>query len=201
MTATRRGRVVVLASGSGTNFQALVDASTSGRLAADVVALITDQPGARAVERAALAEIEAMAVQRRAGEPRAAYDTRLADTVAGFEPDLVVLAGWMRLLTMQFLGRFPDRVVNLHPALPGEFPGTDAIERALSASRQLGLRRTGVMVHFVPDEGMDDGPLIASVEVEIRADDTIESLAERVHAAEHDLLVRAVADVLAPGLH
>jgi len=188
--------VVVLASGSGSNFQALVDASASGALIADVVALVTDQPGAYALQRAALAGVEAVTLQRQAGELRADFDGRLADIVAGFEPDLVVLAGWMRLLTTAFIGRFPDRVVNLHPALPGEFPGTNAIERALEAAQRLGLHRTGVMVHRVPDEGMDDGPLIASVEVEIRSDDTIESLAERVHAAEHELLVTAVTAVL-----
>jgi len=196
VTGTRRGRLVVLASGSGSNFQALVDASASGALIADVVALVTDQPGAYALQRAALADVEAVTLQRHAGELRADYDGRLAETVAGFEPDLVVLAGWMRLLTMAFIGRFPDRVVNLHPALPGEFPGANAIERALEAAQRLGLRRTGVIVHRVPDEGMDDGPLIASVEVEIRSDDTIESLAGRVHAAEHELLVTAVTAVL-----
>lgn len=197
MTSTRRGRVVVLASGSGSNFQALVDGSRSGALDADIVALVTDRPGAFACQRAALADVEAVIIQRASGEPRADYDFRLADTVAGFEPDVVVLAGWMRLLSMTFLGRFPNQVVNLHPALPGEFPGTNAIERALDAAQRQGLRRTGVMVHFVPDEGMDDGPVIASVEVEIRADDTLDALAARVHAAEHELLVSAVANVLA----
>ena len=96
-------------------------------------------------------------------QSRSSYDERLADVVAAMHPDVVVLAGWMRLLTMSFLQRFPMRVVNLHPALPGEFPGTKAIERALEAAQRLGLRRTGVMVHFVPDEGMDDGPVIAAI--------------------------------------
>jgi phosphoribosylglycinamide formyltransferase-1 len=83
-------------------------------------------------------------------------------------------------------------VVNIHPALPGQFPGTHAIERALSAAQRLGLNRTGVMVHYVPDEGVDDGPVIASVEVPIRTDDDLESLTERVHAAEHALVVSAL---------
>ncbi|MEO6123751.1 MAG: phosphoribosylglycinamide formyltransferase [Ilumatobacteraceae bacterium] len=197
MAAARRGRVVVLASGGGTNFQALVDATTSKSLDADIVALVTDQPLALVIHRAVAAGIEPAMVERAGGETRGDYDARLAEIVGSFEPDVVVLAGWMRLLTMAFLGQFPDRVINLHPALPGEFPGINAIERALEAAQRLGLRRTGVMVHFVPDEGTDDGPLVASVEVEIRTDDTLDTLASRVHAAEHTLLVQAVAAVLA----
>lgn len=190
--AVERSRVVVLASGSGSNFQALVDASASGELAADVVGLVTDRQDAFAIRRARDAGVDVRIVNRAAGEDRGDYDTRLADIVDALRPDLIVLAGWMRLLSMRFLGRFPERVVNLHPALPGEFPGTNAIERALQAAQSLGLRRTGVMVHFVPDEGMDDGPVISSVEVAIEADDTVDRLAERVHAAEYALLIGAV---------
>ncbi len=190
--AVERPRVVVLASGSGSNFQALVDASASGVLAADIVCLITDRPDAFAIRRALHAGVDVRTVSRATGEDRRDYDARLADAVGALRPDLVVLAGWMRLLSMNFLGRFPERVVNLHPALPGEFPGTNAIERALQAAQSEGLRRTGVMIHFVPDEGMDDGPVVASVQVAIEADDTIEKLAGRVHAAEHALLVETV---------
>ncbi len=188
-------RLVVLASGNGTNFQAIVDAVTSHALDATVAALVSDHVDAIALERARSAGIPAVALPRTAGEDRATYDSRLADTVARFSPDYIVLAGWMRLLSMKFLARFPSRVMNLHPALPGEFPGTNAIERALQAAQRLGLRRTGVMVHFVPDEGVDDGPLIATAEVAIDADDTIESLSERVHATEHELLVAALQTV------
>ena len=101
-------------------------------------------------------------VGRNAGEARADYDARLADVVAGFGPDFVVLAGWMRILTMSFLGWFPDRVVNLHPALPGELPGTHAIERAWQEALAGERTATGVMVHLVPDEGVDDGPVLAT---------------------------------------
>ncbi len=187
-----RRRIVVLASGNGSNFQALVDASSCGALDADIVGLITDRPDASVIDRALGARIPARVLAPSPGLDRASYGTGLADEVAGFLPDLVVLAGWMRLLSMTFLSRFPDKVINLHPALPGEFPGTHAIERALEASQRLGIRRTGVMVHRVPDEGMDDGPVVATVEVAIRGDDTIESLSDRVHAAEHELLVTAV---------
>lgn len=187
----------MLASGHGSNFQAIVDAVATGALPARVVALVSDKPDAFALQRARGAGIEAITLLRLAGEDRAAYDGRLADVVAEHTPDVVVLAGWMRVLTMKFLGLFPNRVINLHPALPGEFPGTDAIGRALQAAQRLGLRRTGVMVHFVPDEGVDDGPVIATVEVQILGDDTLETLAARVHAAEHSLLVDALRSVIA----
>ena len=102
---------------------------------------------------------------------------------------MVVLAGWMRVLTMSFLGWFPQRVVNLHPARPGELPGTHAIERAWHEALAGERTETGVMVHLVPDEGVDDGPVLATATVPIRPDDTLETLTERVHATEHRLLV------------
>ena len=181
--------LVVLASGNGSNLQALIDAGASGRLPATVAAVVSDQAAAHALVRADAADIPALHVGRHPGEPRAEYDTRLADVVAGFDPDLVVLAGWMRILTMSFLGRFPGRVVNLHPALPGELPGTHAIERAWHEALAGERTATGVMVHLVPDEGVDDGPVLGTITVPIRPDDTLESLTARVHAAEHELLI------------
>ncbi len=181
--------LVVLASGNGSNLQALIDAGASGRLPATVAAVVSDQEAAHALVRAGAADIPAVHVGRRPGEPRAEYDARLADVVAGFDPDLVVLAGWMRILTMSFLGRFPGRVVNLHPALPGELPGTHAIERAWHEALAGERTATGVMVHLVPDEGVDDGPVLGTTTVPIRPDDTLESLTARVHAAEHELLI------------
>ena len=120
----------------------------------------------------------AVHVGRREGESRADYDARLADVVAGFGPSFVVLAGWMRILTMSFLGWFPSRVVNLHPALPGELPGTHAIDRAWQEALAGERTRTGVMVHLVPDEGVDAGPVLATA-----------TITDRVHATEHRLLV------------
>ena len=104
---------------------------------------------------------------RRGGESRADYDSRLADVVQDAGADIVVLAGWMRILTMNFLGRFPERVVNLHPALPGELPGTNAVARAYEQARHDERTSTGVMVHLVPDEGVDDGPVLGTVTVPI----------------------------------
>ena len=186
-------RLVVLASGNGTNLQAIIDACADGRLPATVAAVVSDQADAGALARAGAAGIPAVHVGRHAGEARAEYDARLADVVAGFGPDIVVLAGWMRILTMSFLGWFPDRVVNLHPALPGELPGIRAIERAFDEARAGRRTETGVMVHLVPDEDIDAGPVLATATVPIHPDDTLESLTGRVHRAEHELLVTTLA--------
>ena len=189
-------RIVVLASGNGSNFQALVDAGEAGTLDASVVGLVCNRGDAFALERAAAKGVPTAVLAPEPGELRPVYDARLADVVAAMTPDLIVLAGWMRLLSMPFLGRFPQRVINLHPALPGQFPGTHAIERALDAAQRGEIDHTGVMVHFVPDEGVDDGPAIATATVPIEPGDTIDSLSERTHAVERALLVRAIGETI-----
>ena len=123
---------------------------------------------------------------------RADYDARLGQFVAGLSPDWVILAGWMRILSMNFLRHFPNRVVNLHPALPGQFAGTHAIERAFEAYQRGEIEHTGIMVHLVPDEGVDDGPALATQVIPILPDDTVDTLETRIHAAEHKLLVETV---------
>ena len=178
-----------MASGNGSNAQAIIDACARHELPAQVVALISDKAEARALARADSAGLPAVHVGRRPDETRADYDARLADIVSGFDPDFVVLAGWMRVLTLNFLGWFPGMVLNLHPALPGELPGVNAIERAFAEAREGRRSATGVMVHLVPDEGVDDGPVLATAPVEILTTDTLAILEERVHAAEHLLLV------------
>ncbi len=188
-------RLVILASGSGSNLQAIVDACTDGTLPARVVAVVSDRPGAKALARATAADVPAVPLPLAPGESRAGYDTRLADVVAAHDPDFIVLAGWMRILTLSFLGRFPDRVVNLHPALPGELPGTHAIERAWQEALAGERTRTGVMVHLVPDEGVDSGPVLATSAVPIQPDDSLESLTARIHATEHRLLISTLADL------
>lgn len=182
-------RLVVLASGSGTNLQAVLDASVDGRLDATVVHVVTDRPDAYALERAGAAGVASSHLPRRPGEARSEYDARLAAVVGEHRPDFVVLAGWMRILTMKFLGRFPNRVINLHPARPGELPGADAIGRAFAEHRRGSRTTTGVMVHLVPDEGVDDGPVLATADVPIAAGDTLDRLTARVHRTEHHLLV------------
>ncbi len=188
-------RLVVLISGFGSNLQAVLDACGS-TLEARVVAVISDQSEAFGLSRARQADVPAMAFPfrpfRTAGKSRREYDEALASLVSDYRPDLVVLAGWMRVLSSSFLGRFPNRVVNLHPALPGTFPGTHAIERAFDAFRKGECATTGVMVHLVPDESVDDGPVLAQEAVPIHATDTLEALEERVHETEHRLLVSAL---------
>jgi formyltetrahydrofolate-dependent phosphoribosylglycinamide formyltransferase len=187
-----QARIVVLVSGNGSNLQALLDAAASGELGGDVVAVVSNRPGAYGLERAERAGVPAVAVAPEQDEPRRAYDARLAEVVAGFSPDLIVLAGWMRILTMGFLGRYPDKVVNLHPALPGELPGVRAIERAWDERARGERDVSGVMVHLVPDEGVDSGPVLATATIDMTAFTTLDDFERHVHHVEHRLLVEAV---------
>lgn len=182
-------RLAVLISGNGSNLQAILDACATGALNARVAAVFSNVADAYGLERARRAGVPAIHVPKLAAQARRDYDTALAEQVAACAPDWVVLAGWMRLLTSAFLDRYPGRVVNLHPALPEAFPGTRSIERAWDAFRRGEITYTGVMVHLVPDEGVDAGPVLAQAAVEIRADDDLAALEARVHATEHELLV------------
>jgi phosphoribosylglycinamide formyltransferase-1 len=160
--------------------------------------VISNRLDAPALDRADRAGVPSVRVAVHEGEARSDYDARLADVVAGFAPDFVVLAGWMRILTMSFLGWFPDRVVNLHPALPGELPGAGAIERAWHECRDGGRDHSGVTVHLVPDEGVDDGPVLATRRVPLHPDDSLPAFTRRVHEVEHELLVEVLADLCRP---
>lgn len=188
-----RPRIVVLISGSGSNLQALIDASADGTLPAHIAAVVSNRVDAFGLQRAQRAGIATAVIEQLPDEERPDYDTRLADAVDAYRPDWVVLAGWMRILTMKFLGRFPDRVVNLHPALPGDLPGTHAIERAWTDAVDGHRTSTGVMVHLVPDEGVDDGPVLATQTVPIDASGTLEEFEASIHAVEHRLLVDTLA--------
>lgn len=185
-------RFVVLISGSGSNLQAILDACASGHLPASVVAVISNKAEAYGLIRAQQAGVPAVYFPKRAEEDRRAYDARLAEEVSRYAPDYVVLAGWMRLLTSAFLDRFPGRVVNLHPALPGAFPGTHAIQRAYEAWQRGEIDRSGVMVHLVPDEGVDDGPVLATAEISFQPGESLEDFEARVHDVEHRLLVETL---------
>lgn len=188
-------RLVVLISGNGSNLQAILDACASGDLPASVVTVLSNKPDAYGLTRARAAGVEAIHFAKLENESRREYDARLADYVTTKLPDYVVLAGWMRLLSSPFLSCFPNRVINLHPALPGTFPGTHAIERAFEAYQHGDIAHTGVMVHLVPDEGVDNGPVLATEIVPIRPEDTLESLEARIHQTEHDLLVKTLKNV------
>jgi len=191
-----RRRIAVLVSGFGSNLQAIIDAASAGSLDVEVVLVAADRADAFGLQRAQRAGIATLLAvptreQRRDPAARAQYDAQLATQVAEVAPDLVVLAGWMRVLSPSFLDRFDGRVINLHPALPGTFAGTHAIERAFDAARAGTIDRTGVMVHRVVPE-VDAGPVIVSEEVAIAGDDTLETLTARIHQVEQRLLVEAI---------
>jgi phosphoribosylglycinamide formyltransferase-1 len=195
---TNPSRLVILISGTGTNLQAILDACASGELAATVVSVISNKAVAYGLTRAHNAGVEAIYFPKQENESRRDYDARLAAYVTTCLPDYVILAGWMRLLTSAFLDCFPNRIINLHPALPGLFPGTHAIQRAFEAYQRGEIEHTGVMVHLVPDEGVDNGPVLASEIVPIHPSDTLESLEARVHQTEHRLLVNALQKIITP---
>jgi len=189
-------RLVVLISGNGSNLQAILDACSSRELNAQVVSVISNKADAYGLVRAKNAGVEVIHFPKLENESRNEYDARLAELVAAKQSDYVVLAGWMRLLTSSFLNQFPNRVINLHPALPGTFPGTHAIERAFEAYQRGEIIQTGFMVHLVPDEGVDNGPVLATEIVPIDKDDTLETLETRVHETEHKLLVSTIKALL-----
>jgi phosphoribosylglycinamide formyltransferase-1 len=184
----------VLASGSGSTLQALLDAVTDPAYGADVVAVGTDRPGARALERAVVAGVPTFTVPLEAGSDRAAWNAALGDAVAGQAPDLVVCAGFMRILSRDFLSRFPLRVVNTHPALLPAFPGARAVAEALA----YGVRVSGVTVHFV-DEGVDTGPVIAQAPVPVLDGDDEAALQSRIQEVERPLYVEAVGRLVRQG--
>ncbi len=180
-------RIVVLASGSGTNLQAILD-RLHGREGVRVVAVGSDKVGARALERARAASIETASFPLDGYADRAARDGAMGDWIEIHGADLVVLAGYMQLLSKGFVGRFRHRIVNVHPALLPDFPGLDAIGQALEA----GVETTGVTVHFV-DEGVDTGPVIAQREVPVPASRDRAALEEAIHAVEHELYPEAIS--------
>lgn len=190
-------RLVVFASGQGTNLQALIEACRTGALDAAIVGVVSHAASAIALRRAEAAGIPGTFVPLpKKHEAREVWDAALADRVAAMSPDVIVLAGWMRVLGPAFLDRFPGRVMNLHPALPGELPGLEAIERAYDEA-QAGKRwETGVMVHLVVPE-VDAGPPLVVERVAILKDESLDALEARIHAVEHRLIVEGVRRLLA----
>lgn len=183
MMAPKRLRLGVLISGSGTNLQAVIDATEAGALDADIAVVISSHEAARGLDRAAKHGIDALFVERADYDSAAAYNARLAEEFTSRGVDLVVMAGYMRLLGTQVLAAYPNGVVNLHPALLPSFVGASGIRDAF----EYGVKVTGVTVHFA-NEVFDDGPIIAQEEVRIEEDDTIEALEARIHEVEHRLL-------------
>ncbi|MCW2753674.1 MAG: formyltetrahydrofolate-dependent phosphoribosylglycinamide formyltransferase [Marmoricola sp.] len=195
MPASRPTRLVVLVSGAGTNLQALIDACADPAYGATVVAVGADRDGIEGLSRAERAGIPTFV--RRVGDftSRGHWDLTLTDTVGAFEPDLIVLAGFMKLVGTPFLERFAGRVVNTHPALCPSFPGTSGPADAIA----YGVKVTGATL-FVVDEGVDTGPIIAQTVVEVADDDDVESLHERIKTAERAMLVDSVGRIAREGM-
>jgi formyltetrahydrofolate-dependent phosphoribosylglycinamide formyltransferase len=195
-------RLGVLISGNGSNLQAILDAVDGGELPdTEVGVVVSNRRDAYGVRRAVQHGVPVvyfpLLPYRNAGRSRLDYDADLATIVRGFGVDWVVLAGWMHILSDAFIGAFPGRIVNLHPALPGTLPGTHAIDRAYRAFKEGRIEHTGVMVHLVPDEGVDVGPVVAQMDVPIYPEDTLEELERRIHETEHGLLVSALRGLIA----
>ncbi|KAF9926563.1 hypothetical protein FBU30_003850 [Linnemannia zychae] len=193
-------RVVVLISGNGSNLQALIDAIANGVLNAEISLVLSNRSKAFGLERAAKAgiptKVHALKPYTTAGKSRIQYDTDLAQLIAAAQPDLIVCAGFMHILSPEFLDQFPvTPIINLHPALPGQFDGTKAIERAFDAYQKGEIKHTGVMVHRVIQK-VDGGEPLLVENVEIKPEDDLAALEERIHSVEHGLLVRGAVLVL-----
>lgn len=180
----------VLVSGNGTNLQAILDATANGSLEASVRCVISNKPGAMALERAARAGVPALTIPHTAFDSREAFDRALVAALREHGAEWLCLAGFMRVVTPELLRAFPGRIVNIHPSLLPSFPGRDAIVQAL----RHGVKVTGCTVHFV-DDGVDSGPIIAQRAIQVEAGDDEHSLAERMHEAEHELLVGVLKDI------
>jgi phosphoribosylglycinamide formyltransferase-1 len=180
-------RIVVLASGGGTNLQAILDQLHGGEEGIEVVGVGTDKPGAMALKRAESAGVETAVFPSADYEDRAERDRALGDWIDGREPDLVVLAGYMQLLSPEFVSRFRNRVINVHPALLPAFPGIDAVQQAIDHGSKI----TGVTVHFV-DEGVDSGPIILQRPVPVAPSRNWDETEKAIHATEHALLPESI---------
>lgn len=174
--------IAVFASGNGSNFQAIIDAVQAGTLTASIKILVCDKPDAFAVERAKAAGIDYFEFRAKDFTDKQAYETEILAKLAEYQIDLIVLAGYMRLIGSTLLSAYEGRIINIHPSLLPSFPGKDAMGQALRAKAKV----SGVTVHYV-DAGMDSGPIIAQETVDIDEFETIETLQEKIHKVEHQL--------------
>lgn len=175
-------RVVVLISGSGTNLQAIIDAQQRGEIPIDIKAVISNHPGAGGLHRAQRAGLPALVLDHTTFTSRDAFDQQLQEKTDAFAPDLIVLAGFMRILTPQFVQHYAGRLLNIHPSLLPKFQGLNTHQRALDAGEKV----HGASVHFVTTE-LDGGPVVAQARLMIQNGETASALATRVHELEHAL--------------
>ena len=193
MPERRHLKLGVLVSGSGTNLQAIIDATADGSLDADVAVVVSDKADAYGLERARQAGIAAVHVSRADHPDASSFNVAIRDALMAAEVDFVVMAGYMRLLGVQVLATYPMRVINIHPALLPSFPGAHGIGDAFA----YGVKVTGVTVHFA-NEVFDEGSIIAQVPVRIEESDTVETLESKIHAIEH-VLYPSTLQLLAEG--
>lgn len=187
MSSAKKIRIVVLASGSGTNLQAIIDSCASGFIPGEVVAVFSNKETAYALERARKHGIDAIFINPKDFPDRKTYDMHLSEKIDLYKPDLIAMAGYMLILSPDFIQKYPYRIMNIHPALCPAFPGAHAIRDALAYR----VKVTGVTVHFA-DEGTDTGPVILQYPVFVDDDDTEETLAEKIHRVEHRLYPLAI---------
>jgi len=180
-------RIVVLISGRGSNLAAILRHQEAGQLGGQVVGVISNRPRAPGLEHAKRHGVPTQVVDHRHFDDRTAFDAALAETIDGYEPDLVVLAGFMRILSPGFVDRYVGRLINTHPSLLPRFPGLHAVKQALDA----GVDETGCSVHFVTAE-VDGGPVIDQRRVAVLPNDTVDALEQRVLAQEHQLLPETI---------
>ena len=186
---TRKARIAVFASGSGSNFDAIEKACSTGKLNAEVVLMVTNKPEAYVVERAEQAGIPVASFQPNSFDTRDAYEEAILRALHEVDAQWLILAGYMRLVGDTLLAAYPSRIVNIHPSLLPSFPGKDAVEQAV----EHGVKVTGVTVHLV-DEGMDTGPILAQRAVDV-VDGDVEKTAEAIHAIEHDLYKETLTEL------
>ncbi|MGG4000315.1 phosphoribosylglycinamide formyltransferase [Anoxybacillus kestanbolensis] len=184
-------RIAIFASGSGTNFQAIVDAVKKGDIQAEVALLVCDRPQAKVIERAMREHVPVFVFNPKQYETKQQFEREILQQLQQKEIDLVVLAGYMRLIGSTLLQAYPNRIVNIHPSLLPAFPGKDAIGQAY----RYGVKVTGVTVHYV-DEGMDTGPIIAQRALYIDDGEPLESVERRIHEIEHVLYPQVIQQLL-----
>lgn len=185
--STSKPRIAVLISGEGTNLQALIDAVAARRVAGEIALVVSNRAAARGLERARAAGIPTECLPAQRGSERAVYDRALGDVLDRYAPDLIVLAGFMRILTPELVARFSGRLLNLHPSLLPKYPGLDTHRLVLENEDPV----HGATVHFVTAD-LDAGPAVIQYRIAVRPGEPIESLVARVHAGEHVILPRAV---------
>jgi phosphoribosylglycinamide formyltransferase-1 len=180
-------RLVVLISGSGSNLQAMIDAASEDRMKADIAAVISNRADAFGLTRASRASIPCEVLDHQGFDNREQYDATLLETISGFDPDLIVLAGFMRILSSGFVSAYTNRIMNIHPSLLPKYTGMHTHERVLDAGDEI----HGATVHFVTSE-LDAGPIIIQGRVPVLTDDSADVLQHRIHRVEHLIYPRAI---------